>query len=289
MIRHMQQRRERQQTMNLNALKIPTDHMEGMPLKDPSCIDGSVECVFKNLEQRLIVEIRKYPVVFGCVAWLTHFDILDALASCNTVSLVVQKEDFLRPDFDGGPSKEILRQKYQHLNGIGMRTTGPSVEQWQGNKRLSITTQGFLSEYGAGLIPQLSTCSDLGSEAVRCCGNLVQKGRAAPRMHHKFLVFADIVVEEEAPKDPPAFVFEESETNSALIAGFSRGHVKPVAVWTGSFNFTQNAVLSFENAVIISDQKIAQAYTVEFEQIFALSESLDWATEYVEPEYRIGT
>ncbi len=84
-------------------------------------------------------------------------------------------------------------------------------------------------------------------------------------------------------------IFERSGSASILVAGGSVQHVKPVRVWTGSFNLTQNAVASFENAVIISNPRIVQAYTVEFEQLFALSEPLDWTTEYVEPEYRIGT
>jgi phosphatidylserine/phosphatidylglycerophosphate/cardiolipin synthase-like enzyme len=95
---------------------------------------------------------------------------------------------------------------------------------------------------------------------VRCCGIHDEK-RATPRCHHKFVVFADA-------------------EGSGL---------RPVSVWTGSFNFTQNAVRSFENAVIISNPGIINAYIEEFEQVLALSEPLNWKHEYVDPEYRIGT
>ena len=35
--------------------------------------------------------------------------------------------------------------------------------------------------------------------------------------------------------------------------------------------------------------RIVQAYYQEWGQVFALSEPLDWESEWVEPEYRIGT
>jgi len=76
-------------------------------------------------------------------------------------------------------------------------------------------------------------------------------------MHHKFLVF--------------------------LSAGV------PSVVWTGSFNFTHNGEASLENAVIIHSREIAEVYYSEWQQIFSLSEPLDWSAQWMEPEYRIGT
>ena len=60
-------------------------------------------------------------------------------------------------------------------------------------------------------------------------------------------------------------------------------------VWTGSYNISQTAAKSLENAVVIRDQVIAQAYFNEWSQIMALSEPLDWESEWVAPEWRIGT
>ncbi len=68
---------------------------------------------------------------------------------------------------------------------------------------------------------------------------------------------------------------------------FHPAKVRPYAVWTGSFNFTHNASRSFENAVYIEDEKIAQAYVDEYVQLLALSESLDWESECAEPDMRI--
>jgi hypothetical protein len=39
-------------------------------------------------------------VVVGCVAWLSSRSVLEALARKKAVAIVVQKEDFLRPDLD---------------------------------------------------------------------------------------------------------------------------------------------------------------------------------------------
>src|ERR1700674_1415082 len=89
-----------QQDLNdLNAAQITTD--AGFePLQDFSTIsdDGKVRVFFKNLEDHLIQYIREADIVVGCVAWFTSPRILKALSKVKGVSIVVQKEDFLRPD-----------------------------------------------------------------------------------------------------------------------------------------------------------------------------------------------
>ena len=78
--------------------------------------DDLVQVVFKNLEHVLIELISQHEAAVGCVAWLTHLDILDALARLKSVSIVVQKEDFLRPDMGSRSDwKNLLRQKYAAL------------------------------------------------------------------------------------------------------------------------------------------------------------------------------
>lgn len=88
-------------------------------------------------------------------------------------------------------------------------------------------------------------------------------------MHNKFLVFA-----RSNPEWP--------KTDSAPP-------VIPYAVWTGSFNVTANATRSFENAVVIRDETVSAAYLKEFGQILALSEPLDWNSDWISPQWRIGT
>lgn len=64
---------------------------------------------------------------------------------------------------------------------------------------------------------------------------------------------------------------------------------EPYAVWTGSYNFTQTAGMSMENAVYIEDKIIAKRYYDEWFHAFMLSESLDWRSRWCEPQYRIGS
>ena len=207
------------------------------PLKNHNTNGNVARVVFVDLADALVAEIQQATYVVGCIAWLTHLRILDTLARKKGVSIILQKEDFLRPDA-GGPTQETLRRKYDAITP----TNGES----------------FWDETNPNnLLARVNTCSppEIG---IRCCGVASQKGNARPRMHHKFAVF--------------------------LNANF-----KPYRVWTGSYNWTNNAELSFENAVVLDDKSIVSAYFKEFQQIAALSEPLDWTSEYVQPEYRIGT
>lgn len=232
---------------DLNTLLIATDGWEGMPLQDYSTKGlAQAEVIFRNLEDRLIEMIHQADAIFGCVAWLTNPHILDALATKqNNVSIVVQKEDFLRPDRDARRKnwKGKLRQMYHNLGQ---------------------TTRSCLP----GVAGDLSLGADPTCEAVRCVGNYnSEKYPAFPRMHNKFLVFCTFNNIEQEP-------FE---------------NYSPYAVWTGSFNLTSNATMSFENAVIIHSPALASAYLNEWSQILALSEPLDWKSEWVEPTWRVGT
>lgn len=207
---------------------------------------GSVEVVFRDLECRLVELIREHSDchVFGCVAWLTSPRILTALKKCRSVQIVVQKEDFLRPDSDNQNNyTNKLRDMYQSL---------PTMES------------RFDMKYG---VDRLSTMCKWGVEPVMCAGNYNEvKSPAFPRMHNKFITFCR-----------PTF-------DDSLYKG--------VAVWTGSFNFTNNATNSLENALILQaneGDQIIESYVKEHHQIYSISELLDWEHKWVCPEYRIGS
>lgn len=113
--------------------------------------------------------------------------------------------------------------------------------------------------------PGLSIGGDPTIEGIRCVGYYNRERKpASPRMHHKFLVFT-----KKSPRGD--------------------NMPSPYAVWTGSFNFTYNGTQSFENAVYIDDDCIAWSYFSEYQQILALSEPLDWMSDWCEPEWRIGS
>jgi hypothetical protein len=240
---------------NLNNTIIPDDHYNyesPVVLKDFGVTDSAkVEVCFRDIEARLVNKINQYKCVVGCVAWLTNERILKALAKLNQVSIIVQKEGFLRPDTNPKPGWDNkLRRLYSNLSSI-YRPTMP------------------------GMVQDLSTgSSEEGCDSIRCAGIYNENRKAAsPRMHHKFLVFCE-------SKSPilDEFGYSSNDWNYA-----------PKEVWTGSFNLTENGINSLENIVIISSEEIAWAYYHEWTQVLAISEPLDWTEPYVEPEWRLGS
>ena len=100
---------------NLNNLVIPFDPENGIQSTN---IKSAV--YFRNLDKHLITHIKKADLIVGCVAWLTHQGILQALANTpKGVSIIVQKEDFLRPDLrSNGNWRNELRRRYSKLKSL---------------------------------------------------------------------------------------------------------------------------------------------------------------------------
>ena len=229
---------------NLNCCLIPSVEGEDEKLLDFSMKYGEVEIFFRDISYHLANYISKYEVIVGCVAWMTHQIVLDPLINKPNVSIIVQKEDFLKPDINQRNNwKQRLHAAY---NLIGGRLCRPQFP----------------------LAYDMSYCGDPTIEGVRCVGNYNRNKASSPRMHNKFIIFCDM----EENKDSYGYTF-----------------VIPKIVWTGSFNFSDCATKSFENAVVIHNQEIACAYLNEYSQILALSEPLDWEHEWVAPEWRIGS
>lgn len=224
---------------NLNEYGPMSEFREYGHVENNNIYGESLNVYFRDLKPHLINEIIHHDLVFGAVAWFTDFDILAALKITEGCSIVVQKEDFLRPDIDNANGwKSRLRAAYDEVPA------------------------GLMRHDFDNFVRELSYCGDEDIESFRCMGNYNQeKSPSNPRMHNKFMVFADQI-----------------------------GHkIVPKKVWTGSFNMSQNASNSLENAVLIQDELIAKAYFNEFSQILALSEPLDWENEWMEPEWRIGS
>lgn len=216
------------------------------------CDVKSVTTVTGNLEKAISAWLKDADFAFCCFAWLTNFLVLDALARLNRgCQVVVQKEDFLRPDSNHtGRSHQILRAKYASLRCGFARRMLPSI---------------------AG---DLSVGSDDTAEAVRCAGIAnTDRRKAAPRMHHKFAVACKCdIIKEVGP-----------------WGEYEQVRFIPYSVWTGSFNPTCNGTRSRENAVIVESESAAKHYVDEWAKVFAISEPLDWSKEWSAPEWRIGT
>lgn len=236
---------------------------DGQPLQDyqAASADGQAEVYFRDLESHLCRHIRSADLVVGCVAWLTSFPILESLSSVPYgVGLVVQKEDFLRPDI--APHSEFAQQ----LRTAYGKLHGPDVDRY----------------HFPGILGDLSVCGDPGIDSVRCVGNHNASKRAAmPRMHNKFLVLCSYTFEGFFNEELCCYLDKDGMPTCPKVS--------PYAVWTGSFNFTKNAGFSLENAVVLKDEAICTAYFNEWQQIEGLSEPLDWETPWVTPQWRIGT
>lgn len=208
---------------NLNSL-IKNDH---------SIKSGNIEIVFRKIKERLIQEIDKSNLVFGAVAWLVDKDVLKAL-SFKQCQIVLQKEDFLRPDlaeFLSDKDKKCLQDLYQDLS-CNLNTT-----QFQG-KIVDLVRYGIFDL-------QPVTCFGYYNQRLRHC---------TPKMHNKFFIFATL----------------DKYTNK----------VEPQKVWTGSANITQMSMHSLENGVIIDDKDIANSYMKEYEQIYFISDKLNWNSNW---------
>jgi hypothetical protein len=233
---------------NLNTVQI-----NGNPQVDHSLTSTSTgTCAyFKNLDAHLIGHILKAPAVVGCVAWLAHEKILEALSNCVAVSLVVQKEEYLRPDY--AVTAHYLRERHKAYSKLKGRF-------WRYDKTIGYPYLKALYRRDASI------------EAVRCTGyGPDPTGKTHPNMHHKFLVFCRYATEETM-----GFGGDPYEAVDGIA---------PYAVWTGSFNFTYNGTMSFENAIYLTDPEIVNAYFLEWSQIAVLSEPLKWQNETIDPEW----
>lgn len=158
------------------------DEGPSLPIRDENhnCTSGSVEVVFRDIESRVVEVISEFDTVFGCVAWLTNGRILKALAGRKDTSIILQKEDFLRPD-TGGPRDAELRKMYAALPN----------------------NRGSDGDYQFGY----NYASAIETESVRCVGYASDKNRTIPRMHNKFLVLGNSIPYDDLPENYHATYF----------------------------------------------------------------------------------
>ncbi len=242
--------------INLHNLAIPVDGESPQSLSDNSLISQSphfdtVEVLFRNHERKLLEIIKSFEngAVFGCVAWLTSSPILKALGKCKNVQIVVQKEDFLRPDVNINNIDSWKSELWKLYSGL----------------QCDIPRHQFKEPIGG-----LSVCGDPTVDGIRCVGNHnVEKSPAFPRAHHKFLVFCDVTETENSISYEPVALWTGS-FNMTKNATFSFENVT---------YFTDKS----------GKNEIIQAFLNEHHQIFALSEPLNWKSIWSAPEFRIGT
>ena len=248
----------------------PAGHPEQ---RDHGCASRAVEVevVFRNHRKKLLGLLNEAEqqgwVCFGSMAWFTDPLVLAAIAR-TPASIIVQKEDHLRPDIPVGRNlaawRERLRRMYEAIEASDQQGD-PAVPF----DRLHMPWPLCDMSYG----------EDKSVAGVRCFGvrnDRSGKTTSRPLMHHKFFVFAKGIWQPEPGR--------EGEENPD-----QEFHWHPEVVWTGSYNCSLLAPRSRENALIIRDANIGSAYLHEWAEIMALSEPLDWDSEWLAPEWRLGT
>lgn len=195
---------------------------------------AAAQCVFRNCLDRLIECIDNAHGVVGCVAWMTHPKILEALKKKAFVSIIVQKEPYLRTGYRGVRSKwyKEIRDSYVEL------PPPPTPDQIALLMPTTATTTAVIN------MSAISYHGILGSTTgARARARGARRLLQTPRMHHKFLVFCG-------------------------------ADGQPQSTWTGSFNFTVNATNSLENAVILSAAELpdaCQSYLREWATVYGES------------------
>ena len=304
--------------MNLNNIKIYKYNSDNNQT-DFSVVgeNKNIEVYFKNIENNIIDKIKKYKNVIGCVAWLTNENILKELAKKDTVIIIVQEEDFLRPDnkFDG--NKLNWKNKIYNLYKNIEKNNGSLMLQW------------------LGINPRWETPS-----GIRRLGKInIDKVPAFPRMHNKFIIcfndnepyaiikdffkitytyfYPEIKIEEvfksllhpeikcknifkqhdqiinnqytyyEYFEVEDEYSIENRITQIKNIGGniieTSREYIHEKldgVLLTGSYNYTENSNNSLENVICIKDQEIIEAYFKQFCELSTISVELDWNSEW---------
>jgi len=250
--------------MNFNELKIPSHNIE---LKN---VTYDENCLYDtNIKDHLIEKILKFKdgFIFGCVAWLNDHDILNALAECSNVQILIQKDH------------KIKIQRYDL--GAEFGDTNKPVQMLYKKLRFSNSRfrchhdMSFLNMNSNGIIDPIRT---VGVEKIEQKSWQKYKN-SKPLMHHKFLVFC------KKNEKRRTYGGDTATENDLYIA---------VGLWNGSFNFTKNASKSFENATYFQkndgSSEMINGCLKTHHDLFTISESLAWGEEYgVHPDYKIGS
>lgn len=222
----------------------------------------SVSAYFRDIKSELIANIRKADAVFGCVAWLSNADIINALASREIVSVVVSDQQKI----------DNLGKLNSHKNWIT-----PSHLVNSSNHFYTLTNSVTLGVEDISVKIPLCSVRQLRYRDIWVEESIREKGdEDSPYLHNKFVVFANVEYSKENLQDVAG------EYWGNCVAGDPQEYIKnnakpiitPYAVWTGSFNFSQKAERHLENAVLIHGNSIAEKYFREFAQIYLLSTRL---------------
>lgn len=234
--------------MNLNTLYLPENKDK---YKNNNTLSESCKSIFKNLETACINFISDSDAIFGAIAWLTNRNIIQALSKTKC-RIILNKENYLYSDLcianDDKEYNKTILSLYNNLNMFGSRS------------------RGFIYTLKDSPITRMNDTNK--DYPVSCIGTPIKED--GPKMHHKFMIscnYDPVRVDEFVSGNAPSDLYCKDEQES-----FDYYCLKPMKVWTGSYNFSKMANRSLENAIIINDENIADSYLREWSQIYPLSE-----------------
>lgn len=208
----------------------------------------NVRVMFQKLGTEMVTRLDMTvpgDFVFAAVAWLTSKPILEAMHRAHKRGVVVLVVLQKEKWLRKGKSQNEFQKKLRSRYDALGTHQVEVVEKLVGNYY-----------FGAGKNWRFDSKPLVAS--VRCLGDDVVSEFNARRMHHKFVVFG-----------------QRNSDNSCTATH----------VWTGSYNFSNSAELSLENAICIKDTGIANQYAREFAAIFLNTEPLDWISKTMSPTF----
>jgi phosphatidylserine/phosphatidylglycerophosphate/cardiolipin synthase-like enzyme len=135
-----------------------------------------IQPYFENLEEKLIILIKKSSYVIGCAAWLTNKNIIEALENTKGVKIIVNKEEYLSSKMIIGQRifYKCLRENYNKMHDFFAITCGCCNVTIHSCKNFK---KNFSNDFDCDVNNK--------SGAILTCGIVNNYSK----MHHKFLVF----------------------------------------------------------------------------------------------------
>jgi hypothetical protein len=173
---------------------------------------NNISVHFSDIEEALISYISQANTCLGCIAWLANESILNALSKCEVISIIVQKEDFLRPDPINMTSGWKKNEESWNLKLQGMYNKLPrgvnnddfiGYSQEESVYNLLLQDDGIQISKDSKNAKQILSSTNISPDSisyaeawetntVRYLGEINKmKYPAFPRMHHKFLLFCE--------------------------------------------------------------------------------------------------
>lgn len=253
---------------NLNTSSVELSDKSTYILKNTNLTTEKISVFFRDIKTHLIKEIEWADKVYGCVAWITDGDILNALSKKKECALVVNKEEFMYPTSSKcwDSLKEKLRSipKFVVMNEYNewkrdgyetfVSTYKPNMDEHtiyapvcQGmDENVSVTTYSKRTLVPKDLTLNDLIISDTGDPEFHLLARSKLAGKTLDPIRNVGII----------QQDEPGYTNGPRLHDKFFV--MIKGH--EWKLWTGSFNASVNSSNSLENAVLIFDKVVNLCY-----------------------------